>query len=122
MSSTGFNILTKIESTRTDNDFDLGFADTLCGAVEPVSTYVDAFDAFKEERGRWAVSVIAGIGPGDCSSSLGNAAEATRLVEFAALTGDNAITSSICDGDLSQGLADALATFEAACNNFPIID
>ena len=31
----------------------------------------------------------------------------------------NSLFSSICEGDLTKGLSQALATFDAACRNFP---
>lgn len=110
------------DCSRTDDDIDLGIGGSICDDLEPVPTYLGAFDAVKEERGRWAAAIIAGVGPGPCQSDLGNAEEATRLLDFAGQVGDNAVTSSICEGDLSVALADALATFEAACQSFPDVD
>lgn len=104
-----------------DNNFTLGIAEDLCDDPTPVDQYVSVLDAVKGDRSRWAVSVIAGVN-GDCSSTLGNADAATRLVDFAGQVGGNAVQSSICDGDLAQGLADALETFEQACESFTPID
>jgi hypothetical protein len=56
------------------------------------------------------------MGPGTCSSSFGNAAEATRLIEFKNQIGPNAVLSSICDGDLSPALMQALTLFHSACD------
>jgi len=81
--------------------------------------YLGFLDDLKQGRGRWATAVMAGPGPGSCSSSFGTAIEAVRLKEFADKTGANAEFSSICDGDLTQALADALDTFAAACETFP---
>ncbi len=78
------------------------------------------FDAVAGGRERWAVAAIAGPGPGVCESSFGRAAEATRVKTFVELAGDNGVFSSICAGDLSSGLAAALATFEDACAAIPI--
>ena len=67
-------------------------------------------------------AVIAGPGPGQCTSNFGDAAEATRLRDFVTQTGQNAVFSSICDGDLAGALGDAIDTFDAACQTFPDID
>jgi hypothetical protein len=83
--------------------------------MEPASSYVQFLDTFTGNHSRWATAVIAGTGPGSCSSSFGDADEATRLREFVTATGANARMSSICDGDLSIGLAAALELFESAC-------
>jgi hypothetical protein len=90
--------------------------------TEPVGNYVTFLDQLTGNRARWATAVIAGMGPGSCSSALGDAAEATRLVQFVGLTGTNAVGSSICEGDLAGGLADALDTFQSACAAFPPIE
>ena len=105
-----------------DDNFTIGFEEDVCDTATPVSQYVQVLDGDKGDRSRWATAVIAGVGPGDCQSDLGAAQEATRLMEFANLTGNNAATSSICDGDLSGGLAAALATFEQACETFTPIE
>lgn len=76
-------------------------------------------DGLKEERGRWA-AVIAG--PTDCESALGDANKAKRLKAFTANAGANTVFSSICSGDLSLALMDALDTFDQACESFPVID
>ncbi len=93
---------------------------TLCERTDPVASYLAAFDAVKGgERGRWAAAVIAGPGPGPCSSAFGSADEATRLKEFITMIGPNAIFSSICNGNLAQSLMDAFQTFGVACENIP---
>lgn len=76
-----------------------------------------ALDQVKGDRGRWAATVIAG--PDSCTSDFGMAAEATRLKDFVRQAGDNAVFSSICEGDLTISLRDALDTFQAACESFP---
>lgn len=88
----------------------------------PVAEAVQFFDDLKGDRGRWATAVIAGPGPGTCSSTFGEAFEARRLRNFVDMTGDNAIFRSICEGDLASALADALDTFEAACESFPPVE
>lgn len=88
-------------------------------ALVPVGDSIAALDAVKGDRGRWATAVIAGPGPGTCSSSFGEAQEATRLKELVDMAGDNAVFSSICEGDLASALTRALETFDAACQSFP---
>ncbi len=84
----------------------------------PVTGYAAEFDKVKGERARWAAAAIAG--PMACSSpGLGNAAEAKRLKDFIGAVGKNGVFSSICAGDLTQGLSDALAKFDQACKDFP---
>lgn len=78
---------------------------------------VNFLDTVKGNRTRWATAVIAG--DGNCSSSFGEAADGVRLKEFVNLANGNgstqAVFSSICDGDLTIGLQEALDTFQAAC-------
>jgi hypothetical protein len=84
----------------------------------PVSEYPPEFDKVKGERGRWASAVIAG--PTACKSDgLGNAAEAKRLKEFITDVGKNGVFASICTGDLTDGLTQALTKFDQACREFP---
>jgi hypothetical protein len=87
--------------------------------LTPVASIVSALDGVKGDRGRWAVAMIAGPGPGDCMSGFGSAVEATRLRDFHGMVGTNAVFSSICEGDLATALMEALDTFEAACQSFP---
>ena len=86
-------------------------------AAQSSMEYSEFLDEVKQGRGRWAAAVIAGLA--DCSSDFGNAVEATRLKDFAAQAGDNVITHSICDGDLTAALEAALDTFTEACEVFP---
>jgi len=96
----------------------LGFTESLCSSqMEPVATYKQLLDTYTGDPSRWAVAVIAGMGPGQCTSTFGMADEATRLKDFVNLIGPNAVMSSICDGDLSIGLMHALDTFASACGN-----
>jgi hypothetical protein len=78
---------------------------------------VDFLDQLKGNRTRWAAGVIAG--DGNCSSGFGEAADGVRLKEFVNLANSQnstqAVFSSICDGDLTVGLTEALDTFQAAC-------
>lgn len=93
------------------------------GAIEnkparPIADYLTFLDGLTGNRARWATALIAGLGPGRCESSFGEAFEATRLIDFIAKAGKNATSSSICDADLSNGLDRALRTFESACDAF----
>ena len=84
--------------------------------------YIDTLDTVTGGRERWAVAVIAGPGPGKCTNSeFGDALEARRLKRFVADVGDNAVFSSICEGDLAVALTEALATFGEACEALPPI-
>jgi hypothetical protein len=80
---------------------------------------VNFLDQLKGNRTRWAAAAIAG--DGDCSSSFGSAVNAARLKQFVDLANGQgstqAVFSSICSGDLTVGLKDALDTFQAACGN-----
>ena len=51
---------------------------------------------------------------------LGKAAEAKRLKQFVGDVGKNGVFSSICTGDLTEGLSKALKTFDQACKDFPV--
>jgi hypothetical protein len=110
------------DCSRTDNDFTI--ASDACGSNNPdylpPSLTVDFLDQLTGARGRWATAVIAG--PTQCTSNFGDAIAANNLQEFVNLTGENAVFSSICDGDLSTALGQALATFDAACRSFEPID
>jgi hypothetical protein len=84
--------------------------------MEPATNYKTFLDTYAGGPSRWATAIIAGPGPGACSSSFGGADEATRLKTFKNAVGTNATFSSICDGDLSVGLHDALELFHSACD------
>jgi len=85
-----------------------------------VTSYIKDIDGIAKGTGRWAAAAIAGPGPGKCTSAgLGDAQEAKRVRQFINGVGKNGVFSSICTGDLSQGLNDALKTFDAACKDFP---
>lgn len=81
-----------------------------------------ALDSLKTERSHWALSVIAGVEEDGCSSALGDAGEAVRLKEFALASGEQAVVSSICDGDLRAPLEAAMARFNVACESFAPIE
>jgi hypothetical protein len=112
----GIVFLTDEEDCSYETSVSLGIGQALCDSqMTPVDQYVQFLDGFAGNRTRWAAAAIAGPGPGACSSTFGNADEATRLKSFVQQTGANATMSSICDGDLSIGLAQALAVFQSAC-------
>ena len=110
------------DCSRSDNNFTIGFSENICNesSLTDVPHYLSFLDGLKEERGRWALAVIAG--ETDCTSEYGDASEAIRLKEMVTQTGQNAVFSSICNGDLASSLGDALNTFQSACNSFPPID
>jgi len=91
------------------------------GGEAKVSDFIASFDEVKGSRSRWATAVIAGDRAPLCTSQFGDATYATRLIEFVEDTGSNGVFSSICDGDLSKSLKDALETFMVACDNFIVI-
>ncbi|MDB4962346.1 MAG: putative lipoprotein [Myxococcales bacterium] len=112
----GVVFLTDEEDCSYEQSVTLSFAQGLCDAqMEPATNYVAFLDQYTGHRTRWAAAAIAGMGPGSCSSSFGNAAEATRLKAFVAAAGAQARMSSICDGDLSASLQQTLALFQSAC-------
>lgn len=114
------------DCSREDNGFVLENDQDICNDSEPEILGVDRFigflDTLKRQRGRWATAVIAGPGPGTCSTVSGDALEATRLKDFVEQTGENAVFSSICQPDLASALAEALDRFDAACRAFPPIE
>ncbi|MCP4445349.1 MAG: hypothetical protein GY811_08400 [Myxococcales bacterium] len=110
------------DCSRTDNGFTI--VSDRCGSSNPdflpPSNTIDFLDSLTGARGRWATAVIAG--PSSCTSSFGDASHAENLQQFVAETGENAVFSSICDGDLTTALADAVGTFDAACRGLDPID
>jgi hypothetical protein len=110
------------DCSRTDNNFTIG--GDQCGTNDPTflppSSTINFLDTLTGARGRWATAVIAG--PSSCSSSFGEASHAANLQQFVAETGENAVFSSICDGDLSTALGEAVATFDAACRTLEPIE
>ncbi len=113
----GIVFLTDEEDCSYEQSVSLGFTQSLCSTgMEPVPNYVTFLDQYTGSHTRWAVAAIAGKGPGACSSDFGGADEAARLQQFVQQTGTNATMSSICDGDLSIGLMQALDLFESACD------
>jgi len=101
----------------------LPFIEPLCQSQqEPVANYVSFVDQYAGNRAKWAAATIAGPGPDRCSSAFGDADYCARLDQFTDQTGQNAVLSSICEGDLTLGLGDALELFDAACDSFPPIE
>jgi enamine deaminase RidA (YjgF/YER057c/UK114 family) len=108
------------DCSRRDNNFTIGLED--CKSmpeIVPVSDYVSALDNAARGSGRWALSVIAGMGPGKCTSSFGEAVEAHRLKGLVTAAGQNGTSSSICSGDLTTALRTTLANFDGACKRLP---
>lgn len=110
------------DCSRDISGFTVGAADECSEppALLPPAQTVTKLDEVKGDRGRWATAVIAG--PNDCSSEFGSADDAQRLEDFVAAAGTNAVFSSICAGDLTGALMDALETFDQACEMFPPIE
>ncbi len=112
------------DCSRSDDPLD-GTATDLCnpsdGSVAPVADYVGFLDALTGDRARWAAAVIAGPGPGSCTSQFGTASEAVRLKQLVDAAGPNGVLASICSGDLSAALLAAVDTFDLACESFPPI-
>lgn len=112
----GVVFLTDEEDCSYEQPVTLGFSESLCDAqMEPAINYVNFLDSYTGHRSRWAAAAIAGMGPGSCSSTFGDAEEATRLKAFVQAAGSQARMSSICDGDLSVSLQQTLALFQSAC-------
>jgi len=110
------------DCSREDNNFDVTTTDACDSStpeIVPLDHFLSFLDTLKGDRGRWAVAVTAGLT--SCETEWGSAFEATRLKQFVADAGDNAVFTSICDADLSAALAEALDTFESACESFPPI-
>lgn len=112
----GVVFLTDEEDCSYEQSVTLGFGQSLCDAqMEPAANYVAFLDQYTGHRSRWAAAAIAGMGPGACSSTFGDAAEATRLKAFVQQAGAQARMSSICDGDLSVSLAEVVDLLDTAC-------
>lgn len=94
-----------------------GFSDLCDEASEPPENYVKVLDEVKGDRAKWATAVIAG--KTSCESTFGAAAEAKRLSKFVTAVGKNAVFSSICEGDLTKPLSEAINKFGEACKSFP---
>jgi hypothetical protein len=84
--------------------------------MEAVASYVQFMDVYTGHRSRWAASVIAGPGPGMCTSTFGDAVEAKRLKKFTTYLHQNGSFSSICDANMSIGLTQAVNLFKQACH------
>jgi hypothetical protein len=112
----GIVFLTDEEDCSYEASVSLSIGQTLCDSMmEPPANYVTFLDSYTGHRSRWAAAAIAGMGPGQCSSSFGSAEEATRLKAFVQGAGTQARMSSICDGDLSVSLSETLGLFQSAC-------
>lgn len=112
----GVVFLTDEEDCSYEQSVSFPIGQSLCDSqLEPAQNYVSFLDTYTGHRTRWAAAAIAGPGPGSCSSTFGNAEEATRLKAFVQGAGAQARMSSICDGDLSVSLQQTLALFQSAC-------
>jgi hypothetical protein len=104
------------DASTTDNNFTMNATGQTPINWQP-QDQVTFLDTLKGNRTRWAAGVIAG--DGNCSSGFGSAADGARLKQFVNLANGNgstqAVFSSICDGDLTMGLKDALDVFQSAC-------
>ena len=106
------------DCSREDNNFTIMSDSCLTMPnLHPVAEYAAMLDTAAKGAGRWAAAVIAG--DKSCKSSFGDAIEAARLKDFVSVAGKNGTFSSICDGDLTNGLQKALDTFDAACRSLP---
>jgi hypothetical protein len=116
------------DCSRTDDNITMSPTEDICASGPPAyitpQATLDFYDNLKGGRGRWAAAVVAG--PTACTSSFGDAAEAAKLKSFVSQmnqgSAQNGVFSSICDGDMSMSLRDALDTFQAACESFPPIE
>lgn len=106
------------DASTTENNFTMDATGTTPTNWSP-QDQVTFFDQLKGNRTRWAAGVIAG--QGNCSSSFGNAADGVRLKQFVDLANGQgttqAVFSSICEGNLTNGLKAALDTFQSACGS-----
>ncbi|MDX2088917.1 MAG: hypothetical protein SFX73_13755 [Kofleriaceae bacterium] len=105
------------DSSTTQNNFTLSITSPGPTPNWNPQDQITFLDNLKGHRSRWAAGVIAG--EQSCSSSFGDAAEATRLKQFVQMTNANgpqqAVFSSICAGDLTTALDDVISKFQAAC-------
>ncbi|HEY5920721.1 MAG TPA: vWA domain-containing protein [Kofleriaceae bacterium] len=112
----GVVMLTDENDCSYEQSVNLPLGQSLCSSMmEPPQNYKTFLDTYAGNPTRWAAAIIAGPGPGACSSAFGNADEATRLIQFQQSVGNNAIISSICDGNLSTSLMQATMLFQSAC-------
>ncbi len=104
------------DSSTTQNNFTLGPFDEFPVDFNP-EDLVQFYDTLKGHRSRWASAMIAGDGA--CESAFGKADDAVRLKEFVNQANSQgstqAVFSSICAGDLTIGLTQALELFQEAC-------
>lgn len=117
-------VIVSDEDDKTSARIPLDTADDGCPAsapwARPVSDVIATLDTAKGgRRDAWAVAVVAGPGPGDCTSSFGSACEARRLRELSTAAGSRGTFGSVCAGDLSPALTEALDVFRRACAAMP---
>ncbi len=92
----------------------------------PNQTAQQVYDRLVATKGDVAKMVFLGIGggPGGCNDGVyGSADEATKLHAITNLFIDHnrGVWWDLCQGQLSDGLTDAMEVIESACNDFPPI-
>ena len=75
-------------------------------------------DEFVDGEERYVIVNISGPQAGGCDSNFGSASAAPILHEFTSLV-PNGLQGDICQGDLSQDLADALDLIVESCDTLP---
>jgi hypothetical protein len=107
------------DSSTTQDNFTITFTNPNPPIDYNPADHVQFLDTLKGNRSRWAAAAIAG--DGDCSSAFGEAANAARIKDFVNMANSQgttqAVFSSICAGDLTIGLKQALDLFQAACGD-----
>jgi hypothetical protein len=107
------------DSSTEQNNFDITFQNPNPPIDYNPADHVQFLDTLKGNRSRWAAAAIAG--DGDCTSAFGKAANAARIKDFVNMANSQgttqAVFSSICVGDLTIGLKQALDLFQAACGD-----
>jgi hypothetical protein len=91
----------------------------------PSATAQEIYDRLVATKGDVSKMVFLGIGGAtDCAGAYGTAKHAQKLEDVTALfaTAQRGVFWDLCQGNLDQGLAQALQTIESACEDFgPIL-
>lgn len=90
--------------------------------LESVEEKWQVLDTAAGGGGRYVVVSIAGMTPGGCTSSLGDASYAERLMQVVDLSAPHSIAGDICGGDLAYPLGVALDTITLACDELPPLE
>jgi hypothetical protein len=91
----------------------------------PDATAQDLYDGLVAAKGDVKDMVFLGIGGGAaCTGVYGDAEEATKLHELADLfiAQDRGVWWDLCQGNLQDGLSEALTVIEQACDDFGGVD